>query len=294
VLVISNHASGSLWLPLGSPEWRDIGREEPAGFDHLRQRGIWGLPQGADNERAPVRCPCSRPDCDSEMKPALIILLCVAAVTGGVAWHFRKIAVAYRLTVEVRVNGETFTGSGVVATDWGRNANPLASAKWAFHDRGEAVTVDLGRHGLVFLTLRGRYFAWQLPMAVYGKLGGSEDLGTKIQELRQPGPIVEISHDVLPLLVRFRDTSDPNTAECVDPDNMAASFPPGTSVTLARATLATVDEPATTGLIEKQLPWLALPWPAMERLLTAAIWHWLPHPGQKTCLLLPHDLETTK
>jgi len=231
----------------------------------------------------------------ARMPTALIVTVIILAGAGlGVWWHFRPIIVAYRLTVAVRVNGATCTGWGVVATDWGRNANPLALNKWAFHNRGEAVTVDLGRYGSLFLTLRGQYFAWQLPMVVYGVLRGSEDLGSKIQKLRQPGPTVEISHYELPLLVRFRDTSDPNTAECVDPDRMEASFPPGTSVTLVHATLATVDGPVTVGAIEKRLPWLALPWPEMERLFTAPIWHWQPHVGQKICLLLPHDLETTK
>jgi hypothetical protein len=228
------------------------------------------------------------------MKIALVFTLCVATAIGCLAWRFRTVAVTWRLTAEVRVDDKTYIGSGVVATDWGRNANPLAPAKWAFHNRGEAVTVDLGSYGPLFITLRGRYFANQLPMAVYGILGGSDDLGIKIQQMRRPRPAVEIPHDQLPLLVRFRDTTDPNTAECVDPDNMAASFPPGTSVTLVHATLAIVDEPVTTGTIEKRLPWLTLPWPEMQRLFTAPIWHWLPHPGTKTCLLLLQDLETTK
>jgi hypothetical protein len=69
----------------------------------------------------------------------------------------------------------------------------------------------------------------------------------------------------LPLLVRFRDISDPKTVEKVDPANLAASF--GAGVKLTRATIETVPSgywpfnlfgiggsPVTRG-IEARLPW---------------------------------------
>ncbi len=227
------------------------------------------------------------------MKKSLI-LFCMAPAIGAVVWHYRTTVVAYRLTLEVRVNGQTYVGSGVVATDWSRNSNPLATGEWASVDRGEAVAVDLGHNGLISLTLQGPYLQWQLPMVVYGDKAQGEDIGAYIHRLKNPRTPREIPHTALPLLVRFRDISRPSTIECVDPDKMAASFPPGTSVALVHATIAIVDESVTNGVIEKLLPWLALPRLEMDHLLAGPVWQWQAHWGQKRCLLLPSFLEATK
>jgi hypothetical protein len=52
--------------------------------------------------------------------------------------------------------------------------------------------------------------------------------------------------------VRFRDISDPLSAEMVAPDNLAAAFGPG--VAMGRMTLQMVDEPVTNE-IPRRLPW---------------------------------------
>ena len=231
------------------------------------------------------------------MKKALIVvLICVAAGVGMFLWHFRTITVAYRLTLEVQVDGETHIGSGVVANYCGRNVNPLAvGVVFACHIRGEAVTVDLGRYGPLFLVLWGKYDPTLLPVEVYGApYAQTLDYWSYLQELTRPRPPREIPHNALPLLVRFRDINQPSTAECVDPDNMQASFPPDAHVTLVHATMAMVNEPVTIGTIEKWLPWLRLPRQELGSLLTGPVWHFLPYPGQKRCLLLPRFLESTR
>jgi hypothetical protein len=70
----------------------------------------------------------------------------------------------YRLTVDVLVDGEIKTGTGVIEVSatpgpaWLTGMNYAAEAPRA---RGEAVVVDLGRHGLLFVP-RPTAFAWPL------------------------------------------------------------------------------------------------------------------------------------
>jgi len=58
----------------------------------------------------------------------------------------------------------------------------------------------------------------------------------------------------LPVLVRFRDPSDPASVEIVNPTNLAAAFGPG--VVLKHAVIEITDDPVTKA-IETRLPWLA-------------------------------------
>ena len=58
----------------------------------------------------------------------------------------------------------------------------------------------------------------------------------------------------LPMLVRFRDPSDPTSVERVDPADLAASFEPG--VKSDRMIIEITDASVTKG-IETALPWLA-------------------------------------
>jgi len=224
----------------------------------------------------------------------LVVLLCVTALVAMCAWHFRTITVAYRLTIAVQVDGVTHTGSGVVAANIARNANPLWPGYFAISNRGEAVVVDLGRYGPLFLILQGKYDVLTLAQAVYGSAKPGQDVWDYFKALGEPKPARNIPHDALPLLVRFRDTSKPSTVECVNPDDMASSFPPGTSVRLVKATIAIVNASVTTGQIEKWLPWLNLPWREMDRRLTGPRWQWRWGFVKKDCLLRPSYLESTK
>jgi len=232
------------------------------------------------------------------MKLASLLILfgALAAVVAAIAWHLRTHTIAYRLTVEVRVNNETFTGSGVVATDYAVNVNPLSAGQpFAFHDRGEPLTIDLGRYGPLLLTLRARNGLLGVAESVYGDPKRDQDFGDFLRQLAQPKAPAEIPHNALPLLVRFSDVSQPNTVECVDPDHMAGSFPPGADVSLVHATMGIVNEPvANTGLTEKLLPWLTLSQAEHIRLLTGPIWDAHPGVGLNPCKLRPMDLEFKK
>jgi hypothetical protein len=74
-----------------------------------------------------------------------------------------------------------------------------------------------------------------------------------MRALKRQRPNAELPIDLFPMLVRFRDISDPLSVEKVDPANLSATLGPG--VTLRRATIEITDDPVTTG-IEERLPWL--------------------------------------
>ena len=228
-------------------------------------------------------------------RPSVWVLLCLAVAAGLVWWHFRTITVASRLTLEMELDVEAHVGSGVIATYWARNANPLASAGggMAHRDSGEAVPVDLGRYGLLFVTLQGKYLQGQLPMSVYGGGNTGDGYWDYLLELGRPKAPREIPHEALPLLIRFRDTNRPDTVECVDPEHMEASYPSAASVKLVHATLAIVNEPVTAGRLDKLLPWLTLSNRERGPLMNGPVWNWLAmKPGE--CRLQPWFLETIR
>ena len=75
-----------------------------------------------------------------------------------------------------------------------------------------------------------------------------------LDELNKQKPKGDLPFNGLPMLVRFRDPSDPASVERVDPSDLAASF--GAGVKFERMSIEITDAPVTTG-IEAVLPWLA-------------------------------------
>jgi hypothetical protein len=133
--------------------------------------------------------------------------------------------------------------------------------------RGEAIPVDLGPKGYLFITLRGLpirgarnsnpamlHFLAFIPVARIGAHTYYDDLRT-IGRQRPNGPL---DNRFLPLLVRFEDLSDPKSVEAVDPAHMDQIYGPGAR--MVSATVAVTDDPVSTG-IEKVLPWLIPPVP---------------------------------
>jgi hypothetical protein len=188
----------------------------------------------------------------------------------------------YRLTVEVETPEGIKSGFSVIevrTTMAGRVKLPDANAL-AIDVVGEAVTVNLGKRGLLFALLRSegfpgwaggamtlvtprppipnapgesRYVAWHAKMIANKGVHVLPRYAPHVQS--PPGPPAKPGDPPsdYPMLVRFTDISDPKTVERVDPDNLAASF--GAGVKLKRITVELTDDPVTTG-IEKRLGWL--------------------------------------
>jgi hypothetical protein len=138
--------------------------------------------------------------------------------------------------------------------------------------QGEATVVDLGARGLLFATLaseegiksggRGNLSGAgcyaPFPREKFpGKFerGGSptDEYVAYLDELNRQQPKGDVPLKYLPILVRFRDLSDPTSVELVDPSDLAASF--GAGVKLERMSIEITDAPVTRG-IEAVLPWL--------------------------------------
>lgn len=169
----------------------------------------------------------------------------------------------YRLTVVVETPEGLRTGSGVVEATarsqpaFGSASSVLTTAK------GEAVTVDLGARGLLFVLLKGNReneHASSAGSIVYYVFptarGGGEALPENVRRYQEQTLSARLTLAQMPLMVRFRDPLVPASVERVDPANLAASF--GAGVRLRDVTLATTRDPVTSGIV-KWLPWAAGP-----------------------------------
>lgn len=185
----------------------------------------------------------------------------------------------YRLTVEVETPEGLRTGSSVIEVFTaiaGQNSIPTPGYV-SRRARGEAVAVDLGKRGVLFALLRSDDnsdwasgvmlgFAPDLPMTrdSEGKYDSAAHFRAKFMAMLQNRRLIVLPERfkkksnqegglARPMLVRFRDISDPTTVERVDPDDLAASF--GDGVHLRRVTVQLTDEMVTKGITEI-LPWL--------------------------------------
>jgi hypothetical protein len=168
----------------------------------------------------------------------------------------------YRLTVEVDTPEGLRTGSSVIEVRTFR-ASEFPGATAGGVDgriRGQAVAVDLGARGILFVLLKGRDSPTQIGSLAMPALlpqppdpGGTADgLGNNIAALKRVRGAAPVPPETYPMLVRFGDIRNPASVAEVDPANVSASFGPG--VRLRRMTAEITDDDVTTG-IEERLPW---------------------------------------
>lgn len=200
------------------------------------------------------------------MKGFLKFLAICAAIAMGfyVAYLmiFPSVALRYRLTVSVDVDGIVHTGQGVVEVFYQPLPDSLrgisGSAHFGGEMRGYAITVDLGEHGLLFVVDSRPFLANSqtglislpdgapltvLPFAAYGlPLSGLPSEMLRIaRELRsKKGPVV-VPPDKLPMIVRFTDLNDRHSIEELDPRDLAPSY--GSEIRLASAVFEITDDP---------------------------------------------------
>lgn len=172
--------------------------------------------------------------------------------------------ISYRLTVSVEADGAVHTGSGVIGTVWQdqRAFKGLAQGiDWYPEVHGQAIPVDLGQRGVLFVLLRGdptrkRSYPDMAPLLVGLVMPGRPQgmsFGEALAIVARHQGEVDVPCEPLPMMVRFGDIANPKTVERVDPCDLAKSL--GSGVRLARATIAVTDERPTAG-IEAWLPWL--------------------------------------
>ncbi len=187
-----------------------------------------------------------------------------AAFAGWLGWRLAYPSYSWRqkLTVAVETPEGVKAGSSVAAVEWRDGPDLFPDAPHVTSSmRGEATVVDLGGGRTLFALIGGserralRAFSGEpLPpdtdslMPFAGRAADAKGQ-----------PPVALSRENYPLMVTFTDIADPKTVKRVDPDNLAATFGPGTR--LASVTLTITDEPVTEGKVEEVLGWLSEVWP---------------------------------
>lgn len=179
--------------------------------------------------------------------------LALAALPIGCAGPFRH-RYRFRLAVEVDTPLGLRRGSGVIAV-WATYNMPGSSERlWGVE--GEAVAVDLPGGQVLFALLKTN--------AIHNDMAGlsmtaldpafKNDVVESAQRIGRGTGIVSpvaVAPKDYPMLVRFRDLSDPKSVEQVQPDALEKAF--GSGVRLRRITVQVTDDPVTTG-IKKRLP----------------------------------------
>ena len=178
----------------------------------------------------------------------------------------------YRLTLEIETPEGIKTGSGVFQCNTTSSEDsPFKGFRGAGGRlTGEAISVDLGTRGLLFVLLSksdkstANIYALELPVILTNRAGLASDgrlakpkryefFTDYMREVAAVPGKLDVAPDELPTLVRFTNIDDPKSVEKVDPANLAAFFGPG--VSWRSITIEITGDPVTTG-IEKRLVWV--------------------------------------
>lgn len=165
---------------------------------------------------------------------------------------YRRETFRYRITVEVQTPEGIRSGSSVIEVKLAETGShswvtPEASGVRG-HARGEAVAVELPGAKVLFALLRTERTSdgavWFPFRAIKTPKFEGEYSGVRraryMERNKLAGALLPRDY---PMLVTFRDPTDPQTVERVDPDDLAATFGPG--VTLRRITVQMTDDPVT-------------------------------------------------
>lgn len=216
----------------------------------------------------------------SGMRHFLAVVAVVVAIFSGIyvlyRIHIAGAVVRYRLTVDVDVDGVTHSGSGVVQVDYGGSLfensarvllNPQLS-RFRSSVNGYAITVDLGEHGLLFVVnssplisdahgpglLEGPALD-ELPFYAYRSIfprdaqryptsGSPSEIMERVRMIgeakREP---TAIAPKDLPMMVLLAANGARDSAEEVDPRDLAAAMGPG--VRLESVTFEVTRDPVT-------------------------------------------------
>jgi len=163
----------------------------------------------------------------------------VAVVGCSMIEHATKI----RVTGRVLVNGKLYEGSSVQEYRCTKGGGLLGSMNVArCRVRGEAVAVDMGDRGTLFITLKN-----------------NADTKSTFDRMMRAKPYLisrswPLPADSIPLMVMFRDKADPMSVVKVSPSHLEAAFGPGVRLEAVRVSYSSSF--VTHGRIEERLQWL--------------------------------------
>lgn len=172
----------------------------------------------------------------------------------------------YKLAVDIDVDGVIPHGEGVYRVDF-QSQGPLlisGTPQWDIGVRGKPFAVDLGRRGIMFVSMQDdpdrrhiEHYNYKLASATAGRealgtyfdffvndLPNGREAQAKIEAFANSPTTVDVPLRALPMLLRFTNIDDPQSVARVDPNNLAASFGPG--VEIRRATASITHDEITT------------------------------------------------
>jgi hypothetical protein len=184
-----------------------------------------------------------------------ILIACI--IGAGLLWQiaFPTYTHRYRLTVSIEIDGQIHTGSSVIEIAYvGQpsigDVGPFGPARV----RGQAVFVDLGKHGAVVAALQpgtvknGSSNTTYLALRAYRMNSGFDSYRIIAQQRGRR----DLAADNMPLFIWFENVADPSTARVVDPGALSDTLGPGSR--LAAAYVEITNDPIVID-IDKKLPW---------------------------------------
>ena len=194
----------------------------------------------------------------------LVAVVCVAlGIFALIKINYPTFTFRYKLTAEVMSPEGPKTGSGVIEVSYAHFYSPSGVPNLIRSVTGEALFIDLGSNKNFFVTLAsresGRNSNWQpsmpsfngaldalnLPIKVLnlnwpgGRSGEEFAMAKQVEALKGSEPAI-VPFAFLPTLVTFRNISDPDSVEVVQPDSFAKTF--GPEYELVKVTLQVTDE----------------------------------------------------
>lgn len=160
----------------------------------------------------------------------------------GITWaivHTWPTTKRYRYMLEVNTPQGMRSGSSILEVTSRKEIRILPDQHLSSSsERGEAVAVDLPNKQTLFALLEqdgSLGFGYINGLALGPDGSPRRSVGARPTEMKVhiggPNSWMGVQEGI-PMLVRFRDIRDPSTIEKVDPDNLAASFGKGYSLSL--------------------------------------------------------------
>lgn len=186
----------------------------------------------------------------------VIVAIPVLAFLAFVTWYkltFPSYTFHYRLTVQVEVDGEVKEASGVIGIRWNDTPDLPDVPTFKFHAFGQALLVDLGGHGVLFVPLsaseeREGLDARRLPFGQQAPR--TRDVVERAINVRGRSQVVP--HN-LPQFIWQSHLNDPGSAVVVTAEQFPEVISP--NVRLVGVWTEITEDPVSTGL-ENEVAWI--------------------------------------
>lgn len=180
-------------------------------------------------------------------------LVFIFIVVGWWKYEFPSATWRYKMTVVVETPEGLKTGYAVRQIGQYTDINIGDVGGGAAGATGEAVVVDLGKRGKLFMTIgEDFYFIFEaFPFDGANTPAGME----YYSHLKDAKASILKLERTVPQLVMFTDLNDPKTVRSIDLRKLSATF--GAGVYLQDITVETTDEPMTLNVVDQALPWLS-------------------------------------